>query len=99
MSSCYNQIQSRIEIAMFDLLPILRLCPLSEGNQDVQGVKNKQNHGINKQKDRHKNILIKSNLFVHNSSSEAGNNLYQKKNRVGFCIFVNNYLSLRNLLC
>ena len=31
MSSCYYQIQSRIEIAMFDLLPNFRLCPLSEG--------------------------------------------------------------------
>ena len=31
MSSCYYQIQSRIEIAMFDLLPNFRLWPLSEG--------------------------------------------------------------------
>ena len=31
MSGCYYQIQSRIEIAMFDLLPNFRLWPSSEG--------------------------------------------------------------------
>ena len=31
MSGCYYQIQSRIDIAMFDLLPNFRLWPLSEG--------------------------------------------------------------------